>query len=431
MRHDNSEWGMLGFLPASILIPDLNSDGMTKWSVVACDQFTSEPEYWENVKQQVGDSPSTFNMIFPEAYLDKVDKEDTIEKINMTIQNYIDMGIFKTLESSFIFVERTLRSGKVRQGIVGCIDLEMYDYTVGASSMIRATEGTVLDRIPPRVSIRENAPIELPHVMVLIDDEQGLVVESIEKRDVVYDFDLMQNSGHLKGYRIAGDALANMKESLINLYEKKASEQGKKISDGSTLLYVVGDGNHSLATAKTCWENIKARTGVTEHPARYALVELVNIHDKSLDFEPIHRILTGVEPAKVIDALKSYYDVIVLTEDNLDSKAQIIVYKYGAGKSGKLLVKNPSSEITVGTLQKFIDDYIKENSDTGIAVDYIHGDEVLSELSAKQNSIGFILPKPSKASLFSTVISDGVLPRKTFSMGEAYDKRFYLEGKLI
>ncbi len=446
MMTDNSGWNLLGFMPANILIPDLESDGMKKWSVIACDQYTSEPKYWEEVKNQVGESPSTYNMIFPEAYLEKVDGTEMISKINAKMKKYIDADIFKKLESSFIYLERTLRSGRVRRGIVGCIDLEMYDYTAGASSLIRATEGTVLERIPPRVAIRENAPLELPHVMVLIDDADRLVVENIAgNSEVVYDFDLMQNSGHLKGYRITGAALENVKESLNKLYDQKADEQGKKIEDGGVLLYVVGDGNHSLATAKTCWENIKARKGISDHPARYALIELVNIHDESLDFEPIHRILTGVEPAKVVDALKSYYDTIMLAEDNLvdgcscsdcqsiysNSKAQIIVYKYGENKSGKLLIKNPSSELTVGTLQNFIDDFVRENSDSGVVVDYIHGDEALTELSSKQNSIGFILPKPSKSSLFSSVISDGVLPRKTFSMGEAYDKRFYLEGKLI
>ena len=399
---------MRTFRKADILIPkDIDN---TKWSVVACDQYTSQPEYWEKTAKIVGDAPSTLNLVFPEAYLSQGDSR--IEKINSTMSEYLESGIFEELLDSMIYVERTDSTGKVRSGIVGAIDLEDYDFSAGSTSKIRATEGTVLSRIPPRVKIRENAPLELPHVMLLIDDINKTVIEQAEKGEMIYDFDLMQDSGHLRGYLLSDFEAERILAALDELDQNTPSN----------LLFAVGDGNHSLATAKTCWENLKKTLTCEEienHPARFCLVEIENIHDDALEFEPIHRVVFGVNPEQLICDFKKYYPE---TSDT-DNGGHHIVYTYG-GKSGDLYVKNSNSSLCVGTLQKFLDD-------GGYEVDYIHGSDVTRRLAKAENTIGFLLPAMEKGDLFRGVIADGALPRKTFSMGEAADKRFYFEAKKI
>lgn len=396
------------FKKADILIPK-NID-FSKWSVVACDQYTSQPEYWEDVKKSVGDAPSALNIVFPEAFLSEGDGR--IEKINSTMGEYLEEDIFEECLDSMIYVERTMANGKVRKGIIGAVDLEDYDFNKGSKSKIRATEGTVLERIPPRVKIRENAPLELPHIMLLIDDKDKTVIEQVEKGEKIYDFDLMQKSGHLAGYLISDFEAERVLAALDELDENAPGN----------LLFAVGDGNHSLATAKTCWENLKPTLSAEEqknHPARFCLVEIENIHDEALEFEPIHRVVFDVEPEKVLAEFAAYYPEMSET----DNGGQCIKYTYGE-KTGELFVKNTSSSLCVGTLQNFLDD-------KGYSVDYIHGADVTEKLSHAENTIGFLLPAMEKSDLFRGVIADGALPRKTFSMGEAEDKRFYFEAKKI
>ena len=396
------------FKKADILIPkDIDNK---KWSVVACDQYTSQPEYWNEVKTIAGDEPSALNIVFPEAFLEEGDFR--IAKINATMEKYLEDGIFEELLDSMIYVERTMANGNVRRGIIGAVDLEAYDFSVGSASKIRATEGTVLERIPPRVKIRENASLELPHIMLLIDDKDRTVIEQVEKGEMIYDFDLMQNGGHLTGYLLSDFEAERVLASLDILDEN---------AEGN-LLFAVGDGNHSLATAKTCWENLKATLTDAEkenHPARFCLVEIENIHDEALEFEPIHRVVFDASPEELLAEFKKYYPETA-SEDN---GGQHIKYTYKDEK-GDLFVKNSPSALCVGTLQKFLDD-------KGYKVDYIHGEDVTENLSKADNTIGFLLPGMEKSDLFRGVIMDGALPRKTFSMGEAHDKRFYFEAKKI
>lgn len=396
------------FKTADILLPD--SVDMEKWSVVACDQYTAQPEYWERVSEFVGDCPSTLNIVYPEAFLAEGDAR--IEKINASMQHYLDKKIFATLKNSLVYVERTMNSGKLRRGIIGAIDLECYDFSVGSKSEIRATEGTILNRIPPRVKIRENAPLELPHAILLMNDEGDDVIGKIAKEKLIYDFDLMENGGHISGWHISGD----MAEAVIDRINKYA------LSAKDNLVFAVGDGNHSLATAKTCWENLKKTLSDSEkeiHPARFCLVEIENIHDKALEFEPIHRVVFKQKPQSVLDALKKYYEV---SEEYVEG-SQLLTMVCGE-ETKELYILNPSSKLEVGTLQNFLDAM-------GYELDYIHGSDVVKNLSAVDDTVGFILPCPDKSQLFEAVISDGALPRKTFSMGEANEKRFYLEAKKI
>lgn len=423
----NKQFKKVGFLPSDILLPH-NCD-MQKWSVVACDQYTSEPDYWNGVEKTVGGAPSAFRLILPEACLKSDDVGERIEKINKTMDNYLKNGVFEQITESFILVERTQANGRVRKGLVGVVDLENYDYNKGASSLIRATEGTVLERIPPRVRVREGASLELPHVMLLIDDPQRTVIEPVAAKtdnlQKLYDFTLMQGGGKVKGYKVSGGVLDSVADALTALSQPEDFNKKYSVSGKPVLLFAVGDGNHSLATAKECWERIKKTLpeGAAEHPARYALVELVNIHDSSLEFEPIHRVVFGVEPQKLLKSFFEFYK----SAKNGEGSGHRIEYVYSGGH-GIVTVENPDCGLAVGTLQNFLDKYIKEN---GGSVDYIHGADVVKTLGSKPGNMGFLLPAMGKSELFKAVITDGVLPRKTFSMGNACDKRFYLESRKI
>ncbi len=415
------------FKRANILLPK-NAE-MEKWAVVACDQYTSEPEYWKEVENIVGDAPSTLKITLPEIYLEKDNVAERIENINKEMDHLLSTDFFKTLDNSLIYLERTGADGKVRKGLIGMIDLEDYSYEKGSQSLIRATEGTVLERIPPRVRVRENASLELPHVMLLIDDDKKEIIEGltdkVTSKDVVYDFDLMQNGGHVKGYKVPENLMDGIFKGLEELADKDNFEAKYNVKDKGVLLFSVGDGNHSLATAKACYENLKktmSEEDAKNSPARYALVEVVNLHSDALEFEPIHRVVFGVEPAKMIEEFEKYYDV-----SRTPGEGQKVEYVY-EGKNETLYIKNPKSNLAVGSLQMFIDSYIKEH---GGKVDYIHGDDVTKELGSKPGNIGFLLPPMAKTDLFQTVILDGALPRKTFSMGHSYDKRYYLEARKI
>ncbi|MEG1987747.1 MAG: DUF1015 domain-containing protein [Oscillibacter sp.] len=424
----NQKFSSLGFYPADILLP--KEADMTRWAVVACDQFTSQPEYWEAVDKTVGDAPSTLRLILPEAKLSGPNVDRDIAGINAAMTDYVDGGVFQTLPDSLLYIERTQSDGKVRHGLIGMVDLEQYDFTPGSGVLIRATEGTVLDRIPPRVRVRENAPIELPHVMVLIDDPDRTVIEPLTggaaAMTQVYDFDLQQGGGHLKGWKLTDAQVDATADALAGLCTPAAMEKKYGMRGVAPLLFAVGDGNHSLATAKACYENLKKITPESQWaalPARYALVEVVNNHDDALGFEPIHRVLFGVEPEQVLSAFKAAYPG---THEGT-GEGHTIAYTY-AGHRGCLTVPNPKVQLAVGTLQAFLDTYLKEN---GGEVDYIHGDEITDELGAKPGNIGFKLPAMGKDQLFKTVLADGVLPRKTFSMGHAQDKRYYVEARKI
>ncbi len=416
------------FKKADILIPQNIS--FEKWSVVACDQYTSEPEYWERVEKNVEGVPSAYNIVFPEIYLSCGDSEERIKNINLKMEEYLNSGLFKEYKDSFVMVQRTQRNGKTRTGIVGAIDLDSYSFVKGEGTAVRATEGTVIERIPPRVKIRENAPLELPHILILIDDREKKVVEPLiaekDNFEKIYDFDCMMDSGHLTGYKVSEEASQRVLSALDEMNNAEYFKDKYSTDSEDVLLFAVGDGNHSLATAKTCWENIKNSLSDEEkenHPARYALVEVMNIHDETLEFEPIHRVVFGVDPKKLIDGLRSEYKDV----SDTDNGGQHIKYMY-KDICGDLYINGSDSNLAVGTLQNFIDKYLKENNGS---VDYIHGDAVVKKLSKEDGNIGFLLPTPQKSELFETIITDGVLPRKTFSMGEAEDKRFYLECKKI
>ena len=414
------------FSAADILLPDFNKVDAKKWAVVACDQFTSEPEYWEKASDIVGDSPSTLNVILPEVYLSKT--EERVPLINATMRDYVK-DVLVNHPNSMIYVERRQSDKSVRRGVVLAVDLEGYEYTRGASSPIRATEATVIERIPPRVAIRRGANIELPHVMLLIDDPEKTVIEPLANVEMTsaYDFELMLDGGYIKGSFIGVDEQKRIENALLDLVsgEKMTERYGK---DGlSPLLFAVGDGNHSLASAKAAYEEVKAKLGASkaaEHPSRYALCEVVNIHDEALKFEPIYRVVFGVEQESFLSELREHANAL-----SGEAEAQTVEYFYGEGNCGKITFEHPSQQLTVGTLQTFIDAYIKEHK--GVEVDYIHGEGSVMALSKKEGAIGFIFGGMEKSQLFKTVIFDGALPRKTFSMGHAEDKRYYLECRRI
>lgn len=414
------------FKKCNILLPKKKYD-YNLWSVIACDQYTSQKEYWDKVSSLVGSAPSTYKITLPEVYLEDSDVEKRIEKINDTMKEYLNNDIFDTYEDTMIYLQRTDSTGKVREGIVGMIDLESYEYNIGSKSLVRATEKTVIERIPPRKKVRINAPLELPHIMILIDDEKKTIIESLKNKvnenDIVYDFDLMMNSGHAKGYKLSSDIIDEITESLSSLGDMEYFNKKYNVNENTPLLFAMGDGNHSLATAKACYEEIKEKLGseALNHPSRYALVEIVNIHSEALDFEPIHRVIFDTEVDKLISELEKYYQI---NEKGNGQKLTYITSK----EEKTIYIENPKSNITVGSLQIFLDEYLKNNKGK---IDYIHGDEVTREFGSKDGNIGFLLPKMEKNELFRTVILDGALPRKTFSMGHSDDKRFYLECRKI
>ncbi len=417
------------FKSADILLPNTKTD-MSAWSVVACDQYTSEPEYWKDVEKIVGDKASTLNMILPEIYLNQSDVDFRIDNIHKTMDKYLSSDIFNEYKNSYIYTERTQSNGILRQGLIGMIDLEEYDYSKGSTSSVRATESTVVERIPPRIKVRRDACLELPHIMILIDDNKKTVIEPIgtkaDSMKKLYDFPLMKNGGSIKGYLVGDDQKDKIDSALTALGDKNAFNQKYGLSDTPVLLYAMGDGNHSLATAKAYYEELKSNNpdkDMSSHPARYALVEIVNLHSEALQFEAIHRIVTDVDCDNLLASLKF---TLSLTETDCGS-GQAFTYVC-KGVKRKMYIGKPLSNLTVGSLQTVLDGYIKEN---GGQVDYIHGTEILEKLAQADNSIGFILPDMLKSELFPTVIKDGALPRKTFSMGHAEDKRFYIECRKI
>ncbi len=409
------------FLPADILLPK-NCD-MSKWAVIACDQFTSDQSYWERVRANAEGSVSTINLILPEAELGTEQEAAHTAAINKTMAEYMENDVFETYPNSLVYVERTLENGSIRKGLIGMVDLDAYDYTVGASSAIRATERTVTERIPPRQRVRRDAPIELPHILMLCDDHEKVLIEPIgAKKDSMkklYDFDLMENGGHIAGWLVDGKDV----DAFNTVLADYSANVGKKYEGlkGVPMVFAVGDGNHSLATAKSCYEELKKNNpgkDLSSHPARYALVELENIHDPAQAFEPIHRVIFNTDTRKLLDTLRS----------TCCAEGGYPVQWYIGSESGTIYLDRAKSELAVGVLQTFLDEYLKENPGE---IDYIHDDDALISLAAKENAIGFLLPAMEKSQLFRGVIADGVLPRKTFSMGHSREKRYYLEGRRI
>ena len=413
------------FRNADILIPNNNID-MEKWAVIACDQYTGEPEYWDRVRQNVGNSPSSLNMILPELYLENDDVPERIANIGMTMKKYLNDGVFTEYKNAMIYVERVQSNGIVRKGIIGAIDLEQYDFSKGSTSQVRATEATVIERIPPRIKVRQGAPLELPHIMILIDDPDNTVIESVDCSGLekLYDTKLMENGGSISGYLMDEKSQERIDKALSALSEPDSFNSRYGINNSPVLLYAMGDGNHSLATAKTYYENLKKEnpdTDLSNHPARYALVEIVNLHSDALKFEAIYRLVYDVDCDKLISGLT---ENLALSHEPAGQWVEIVC----SGKSDKLYIHNTSSNLSVGSLQNYLDKYLSEN---GGKIDYIHGIENVKSLAGKHNGIAFILPDMDKSQLFPTVISDGALPRKTFSMGHADDKRFYIEARRI
>jgi len=392
------------FIPADILLP---KKGFERWAVIACDQYTSEPAYWQEVERIVGDAPSALNIILPELYLSD-DNSARISTVNATMKSYIEGGVFDVFENTMVYVERESNHA-TRRGVVGLIDLEDYDYHKGSSALIRATEATVLERIPPRVQIRKDAPLEMPHILLLIDDPGRTVIEPLTaKKDdfkAAYDFDLMQGGGHISGRFLSDSAITAVQEALEALIEGREDQ----------LLFAVGDGNHSLATAKECYN-------ITHSPlARYALVEIVNIHDESIAFEPIYRVLFHVDQEDFLSRFIAHTEAV----GGDDVQRFTVIDSDG---ERELSVK-ATAKLPVGTLQTFIDDYLKDHPN--VKIDYIHGEDVTRSLCREEGTLGFLFEGMGKDELFPAIKADGSLPRKTFSMGHAADKRYYIEARRI
>jgi hypothetical protein len=432
----------IGAIVPKVLLPRPGVD-LHKWAVIACDQFTSEPEYWRAVANEVGDAPSTLHLILPEVYLDTPEEARRVRSIKATMQDYLHDGLFVE-HDGLILVEREA-GGKTRNGIMLALDLEAYDYSRGAASLIRATEGTILERIPPRVRIRDGAPLELPHILVLIDDPDRTVIEPLvaarDRLRLLYDTGLMLGSGHLRGFLTDDPTLTDQTLGALAALADPATFAAKYDlpPDAPVMLFAMGDGNHSLATAKTIWEQLKPHVA-PDHPARHALVEVENIHDAGLTFEPILRVLFDVQ-GDLIAALHDYYsarcrvtpcstpdEMIAAVDEQTDAHehrcGMILPDGYAV-----ITVADPPSNLPVGTLQLFLD-VLRQQGGFG-KIDYVHGVDVAVRLGAQPGNVGFYLPAIAKSDFFKTVIVDGALPPKTFSMGEAREKRFYMEARQI
>lgn len=412
----NDLFAGIGVVPGTFLLPRPDAD-WTAWACVACDQYTSEPEYWQRVNTLVGHQPSTLRLILPECDLPA--PPERIDAIHAAMRDALNV-LHPGVTDGFVLLERTTSTGK-RLGLVCCVDLERYRYD-GAKTLIRPTEETVASRLPARLAVRNGAPLESSHVMLLLDDPQRTVIEPLYARrgqlSPLYDFDLMQQSGHARGWAVTSDTDKSAIAAALNRL--------KDALGADPLLFAVGDGNHSLATAKACYEEQKKGKTPEEYlalPSRYALVEVVNNHDDALQFEPIHRVLFGVDHEKFMEEFKKFYP----NAHEGKGEGHVIEVCWN-GHDDFVTVPDPKVQLAVGTLQTFIDEYLKQ---FGGEVDYIHGDEVTRELGSKEGNMGFLLPAMGKEQLFKTVMADGVLPRKTFSMGHAQDKRYYVEARKI
>jgi hypothetical protein len=421
----------LGLHVPTILLPGKDV-ALEQWAVIACDQYTSEPDYWNEVRAQVGAAASTLSLVFPEVYLESAEREKIIADINARMNEYLQDGVLQEQPPGFVLVERQLQRGKARKGLMVGLDLEHYDYRDGAQKLVRTTEGTVLERLPPRIQVRRQAALEVPHIMVLIDDPQRTVIEPLfnVERQPLYDSELMLGGGRVKGFHIGDEAeLGQIAASLAALNRGEPP-----------MLYAMGDGNHSFATAKAVWEQIKEEaddlSAVMQHPARYGLVELVNIHDEGLEFEPIHRAIFGVQTNELMEAMQRFFVGQGFIYNTGDGQEEQVACDSGhrisfisGGRRGYLAIEKPEFQLEVASLQAFINDFIEQNPLA--KVDYIHGEATLEKLAAEPLCTGFFLPTTDKHNFFQAIMLDGALPRKTFSVGEAEDKRYYMECRRI
>jgi len=429
----------VGLQVPDILLPKKSVD-IEKWAVVACDQYTSQPEYWDRVKRFIDDSPSAYHLILPEAYLGTPKEIKHQSKILSSMSSYLEVDLFDEFQG-FVYVERKLGE-KTRQGLIAALDLEQYDFYIDSQSLVRATEGTIIERLPPRIAIREKAMLEIPHILVLIDDPQNTVIEPLAAEgntlQELYDFNLMLGGGNIKGFLI-NDLYLEQKITIAlrNLLDQDHQVQ-KNGHASAPLLYAVGDGNHSLAAAKSYWEKIKGNVR-PDHPARFALVEIVNIHNEGIVFEPIHRIVKNFGSG-LIESLSSFFSnaVSILNIENFSSLTMSVKNQSANSQMIGLIskdhfqvleIKKPLHTLPVGSMQLFLDDLLAKHSEGNI--DFIHGDDALLQLANQPNNFGFFFPAMQKSSLFKSVVHDGPLPRKTFSMGEAHEKRYYLECRKI
>ena len=428
----------LGLRIPEILLPK-NID-LSTWSVIACDQYTQDKDYWKNVEEKAGNKPSTLNLILPEVYLGSPDKADRIKKIRQSMKEYLDTGVFADAKKCFIYLERKTAFGRTRKGLVAQIDLETYEWKPFSKANIRATEATIVERIPPRMEIRKGAPLELPHIMLLVNDKDDLLVganKPTDGRAPIYDGDLMANGGHITGWALESKADIEGVEKALNLIaEKNASP------DGSTFLFAVGDGNHSLATAKAVWDEYKKEHPEDkDSPVRYALIEIVNIYDTGLTFEPIHRVIFNIDNEALIKKLAEKLNGNIKALDDADKVIKAVkdswanfgfFYLDSEGKQKNVLLETKIKELAVARLQPEIDAFLKELPDQSkVEIDYIHGTDEVLKLGSKENSLGILLPPIAKDSFFETINGRGPLPRKSFSMGEADEKRFYLECRRL
>ena len=425
-----------------ILLPK-NSD-LKSWSVIACDQYTQDKEYWSNVANAAGEKPSTLNLIFPEVYLNDGDGEARIKKIHETMKNYLDAGIFGSGEEC-VYIERKTEYGRTRKGLVLAVDLEKYEWKPGTKALIRATEATVPERIPPRMKIRTGASLELPHIMLLANDPKDELVGGAGKlaksESPIYDGDLMLNSGHITGWKVAGEAAETLLENALSSLAKAGTDK-----DGNCFLFAVGDGNHSLATAKAVWDEHKKSLSDAEKetsPVRYALVEVVNIYDEGLTFEPIHRVIFNQDAGKLIlfieeklgGEVKAFGSEKELEDFVADKKAKGARYGFITSEGGKeklCVLETEITDLAIAALQPVLDEYLEANSkDKKNDIDYIHGTSDVVKLGHKENALSILLPPIAKDSFFATINGRGPLPRKSFSMGEASEKRFYVEARRL
>lgn len=432
----------IGLKIPDILLPKASVDPQ-KWAVIACDQFTSEPEYWHEVEKIVGESPSTLHLILPEVYLETEEGDRRLGSTQANMKTYLQSNLFREV-NNFVYVLRKT-DGQTRRGLMVCLDLEQYDFNKGAQTLIRATEGTIIDRLPPRIRIREKAPLECPHILVLFDDPNDTVFGPLDAQmmdfEEVYDFDLMMDSGHLTGFSINDTEVRDgIIQALKDLIDPDVFSEKYNLIPGrnAPLLFAMGDGNHSLATAKAIWEKVKPTVGMN-HPARYALVEIENVHDPALTFEPIHRLVFGLQKDMLaemeafwgirfkLQPVNSAEEMMAIVDEAAEPWHQIGLIT--AEGFNLVEVRKPEDNLPVGTLQRFLDTFME--NDGAEKIDYVHGTEVLFGKAQAENNVGFYVPGIDKSELFKTVILDGTLPRKTFSMGEARQKRFYMECRKI
>ena len=430
-----------GLSVPEILLPK-NID-ISSWSVIACDQYTQDLDYWKRAESAAAGKPSTLNLILPEVYLNSPDKPERIEKIRKTMKEYLEGEVFSAPRKSMVYIERKTEFGRTRKGLVAQIDLETYEWKPFSKANIRATEATIVERIPPRMEIRRGAPLELPHIMLLVDDKDDLLVggtgNNVKTKAPLYDGQLMCKGGSITGWAVESDEeIAGVTKAVEKIADKN------RAADGSIFLFAVGDGNHSLATAKAVWDEYKEKTGVTDSPVRYALVEIVNIYDKGLTFEPIHRVIFNADIEGLIKGLAENLEGTVSEvsgakelEAAVKSSWADFGFAYREGGKGKqkyILLKTGIKELAVARLQPEIDAFLKNSTKANGSspeIDYIHGSEEVLKLGERENAVGILLPPIAKDSFFETINGRGPLPRKSFSMGEADEKRFYLECRKL